>query len=45
LIYLMAPDGHLVTTFDEETDPNLIVAALQKEWGEPPPPQTGQTQP
>jgi len=30
LIYLMDPEGNLVTTFDEEVDPKLIVAALNK---------------
>jgi protein SCO1/2 len=38
LIFLMNPAGNLVTTFDEEVDPKLIVAALQKAWG-------GQVQP
>jgi protein SCO1/2 len=33
VIYLMDPSGKLVTTFDEEVDPNAIVAALQKAWG------------
>ena len=32
-IYLMSPDGGFITTFDEEVDPKLIVAALQKAWG------------
>jgi protein SCO1/2 len=36
LIYLMNPSGNLVTTFDEEVDPNLIVAALKKAWGAQP---------
>jgi protein SCO1/2 len=31
LIYLMNPAGQLVSTFDEETDPALIIAALQKD--------------
>ena len=31
-IYLVNPAGDLVTTFDEEVDPKLIVAALQKAW-------------
>jgi protein SCO1/2 len=40
LIYLMDPDGHLVTTFDEQADPTTIVAALQKTWaGQALPPQ------
>jgi cytochrome oxidase Cu insertion factor (SCO1/SenC/PrrC family) len=30
LIYLLDPNGNLVTTFSEEVDPKLIVAALQK---------------
>ncbi len=30
VIYLMSPNGDLVTTFDEEVDPKQIVAALQK---------------
>jgi protein SCO1/2 len=33
LIYLMDPSGALVTTFNEEADSSLIVAALQKKWG------------
>jgi protein SCO1/2 len=36
LIYLMDPEGNLVTTFDEEVDPKLIVAALQKAWTKQP---------
>ena len=43
VIYLMDPQGNLVTTFDEEVDPGLIVAALQKAWsgqgGQPSAPQ------
>jgi protein SCO1/2 len=37
-IYLMNPAGELVTTFDEEIDPKLIVAALRKAWGVSVPP-------
>jgi len=33
LIYLMDPSGKLVTTFEEEVDPKVIVTALQKAWG------------
>ena len=36
LIYLMNPAGELVTTFDEEVDPQNIVAALKKAWAEKP---------
>ncbi|MDR3448847.1 MAG: SCO family protein [Alphaproteobacteria bacterium] len=37
LIFLMDPNGNLVTTFDEEVNPKAIVAALQKAWGQPAP--------
>jgi protein SCO1/2 len=33
LIFLIDPQGHLVTTFDEEADPRLIATAMQKAWG------------
>ncbi len=34
VIYLMNPKGALVATFEEEVEPNLIVQALKKAWGE-----------
>ena len=36
LIYLMDPDGHFITTYDEEVDPKAIVKGLHVAWAKKP---------
>lgn len=35
-IYLMGPNGEFISTFNEESDPEIIVKALQTVWAEKP---------